>query len=81
MTLEELITDLKAAGANENIIKLAMNCYELGYLDGWIDAREAQSKAQPDELPAEILERPATRRELPAYMRSVPGVVTVARAE
>lgn len=30
MTLAELITDLKAAGANENTIKLALNCYELG---------------------------------------------------
>lgn len=30
MTLEELITDLKAAGANENTLRLAMNCYELG---------------------------------------------------
>lgn len=30
MTLDELITDLKAAGANENTLRLAMNCYELG---------------------------------------------------
>jgi hypothetical protein len=30
---------------------------------------------QKPDLPADILERPATRRELPAYMRSVPGVV------
>jgi hypothetical protein len=30
MTLDQLITDLKAAGANENTIRLAMNCYELG---------------------------------------------------
>ena len=30
MTLQELITDLKAAGANENTLRLAMNCYELG---------------------------------------------------
>lgn len=30
MTLQELITDLKAAGANENTVRLAMNCYELG---------------------------------------------------
>ncbi len=30
MTLEELITDLKAAGANANTMQLAMNCYELG---------------------------------------------------
>lgn len=30
MTLQELITDLKAAGANENTMQLAMNCYELG---------------------------------------------------
>lgn len=30
MTLGELITDLKAAGANENTIRLAMNCYQLG---------------------------------------------------
>lgn len=37
MTLQELITDLKAAGANENTICLAMNCYELGKGDG-VDA-------------------------------------------
>lgn len=30
MTLQELITDLKAAGANENTVRLAMNAYELG---------------------------------------------------
>lgn len=30
MTLQELITDLKAAGANENTIQLARNCYDLG---------------------------------------------------
>lgn len=33
MTLQELITDLKAAGANENTIRLALNCYELGKQD------------------------------------------------
>lgn len=33
MTLQELITDLKAAGANENTLRLAMNCYELGQKD------------------------------------------------
>lgn len=37
MTLQELITDLKAAGANANTIRLAMNCYELGKGDG-VDA-------------------------------------------
>lgn len=33
MTLQELITDLKAAGANDNTMQLAMNCYELGQRD------------------------------------------------
>lgn len=37
--------------------------------------RLRKSEPVQDELPAEILNRPATRRELPAYMRSVPGVV------
>ena len=32
MTLAELITDLKAAGANENTVRLAMNCYRLGLI-------------------------------------------------
>lgn len=40
MTLAELITDLKAAGANKNTIKLALNCYELG-------KAEAQSNQEP----------------------------------
>lgn len=40
MTLAELITDLKAAGANENTIKLALNCYELG-------KAEAQAEQEP----------------------------------
>jgi len=40
MTLQELITDLKAAGANENTLRLAMNCYELGQKD----EREACAK-------------------------------------
>ena len=30
MTLEELIMDLRAAGANNNTIRLAINCYEIG---------------------------------------------------
>lgn len=34
MTIQELITDLKAAGANENTLRLAMNCYELGQQEG-----------------------------------------------
>lgn len=33
MTLQELITDLKAAGCNDNTLRLAMNCYELGQAD------------------------------------------------
>ena len=40
MTLQELITDLKAAGANENTLRLAINCYELGQKD----MREACAK-------------------------------------
>lgn len=42
MTLAELITDLKAAGANENTVRLAMNCYQLG--------REEVVYAGPSEL-------------------------------
>lgn len=30
MTLEELLMDLRAAGANNNTIRLAINCYEAG---------------------------------------------------
>ena len=30
MTLEELLMDLRAAGANNNTIRLAINCYEVG---------------------------------------------------
>ena len=30
MTIEELLTDLRAAGANNNTIRLAINCYEVG---------------------------------------------------
>lgn len=30
MNLEELLMDLRAAGANNNTLQLAMNCYELG---------------------------------------------------
>lgn len=40
MTLEELITDLKAAGANENTLRLALNCYQLGR----VNEREACAK-------------------------------------
>jgi hypothetical protein len=40
MTLQELITDLKAAGANDNTLHLALNCYELGQRD----EREACAK-------------------------------------
>ena len=31
--LEELIMDLRAAGANKNTIRLAINCYESGRED------------------------------------------------
>lgn len=43
MTLQELITDLKAAGANENTMQLAMNCYELGLKN----AMQAQPEQEP----------------------------------
>lgn len=33
MTLQELITDMKAAGANDNTLHLALNCYELGRME------------------------------------------------
>lgn len=33
MTLQELIIDLKAAGANDNTLHLALNCYELGRME------------------------------------------------
>jgi hypothetical protein len=33
MTLQELIIDLKAAGANDNTVKLAMNCYQIGRME------------------------------------------------
>ena len=45
MTLDELITDLKAAGANENTVRLAMNCYELG----------KQEQAQKQEPVAKVV--------------------------
>lgn len=41
MTLQELITDLKAAGANDNTLHLALNCYELGKAD----ANEAANRS------------------------------------
>lgn len=44
---------------------------KLYYLADEVDALLAQA----DDVPAEILERDASRRELPAYLRSVPGVV------
>ena len=51
MNLEELITDLKAAGASENTIKLAMNCYDLGkkeilYMPPYPMAQEAVDSFQ-----------------------------------
>lgn len=44
VTLAELITDLKAAGANENTVRLAMNCWTAGQLD----MREKASKLMED---------------------------------
>lgn len=44
MTLQELITDLKAAGANDNTMQLAMNCYELGLKNATEVEREACAK-------------------------------------
>lgn len=47
-SLQELITDLKAAGANENTVRLAMNCYELGKTD----EREACANDKADSFVA-----------------------------
>ena len=44
--------------------------------ENWLERVRACLAIEP-ELPADILERPATRRELPAYLRSVPGVVVL----
>lgn len=50
MTLEELIADLKAAGANENTMQLAINCYELGLKNATEVERSACAKVAEDEL-------------------------------
>jgi hypothetical protein len=43
MNVEQLITDLKAAGANENTLRLAMNCYELGQKEGELSATKVHA--------------------------------------
>lgn len=53
MTLDELITDLKAAGANENTMQLAMNCYELGLANAQRKAL-AQPEQEPDKYVMDI---------------------------
>ena len=71
MTLDELITDLKAAGANENTIRLAMNCYNLGYEDGnkaamnaswsrkhWTEYEHDLVKAERNRLADELQKMP-----------------------
>lgn len=42
-----------------------------------VGAHHALNKHKHPPVPEEIMERDAQRRELPAYMRSVPGVVSV----
>lgn len=60
MTLQELITDLKAAGANENTVRLAMNCYELGKGDGvdaeWVARRTKAAVDAEREACAKVAE-------------------------
>lgn len=63
MTLQELITDLKAAGANENTMQLAMNCYELGR----VNEREQLLAVCSDAVVAEREACAKVAEQHPAY--------------
>jgi hypothetical protein len=58
MTLQELITDLKAAGANDNTLRLALTCYELGKGHGvdaeWVSRRTKHAVEQEREACAKV---------------------------
>lgn len=67
MTLDELITDLKAAGVNENTLRLAMNCYELGLKNSryvtwtkshWTEYEHELVKAERNRLADELQKMP-----------------------
>ena len=57
MTLEELLMDLRAAGANTNTLQLAMNCYELGLKNG------EKSAAQTHKMFCDLAVAAAVRAE------------------
>lgn len=79
MTIDELITDLKAAGANENTLRLAMNCYEMGkqesddltiaYMCGFQKGKD-QAKSQQSGLCSTATPRQALTQELDAHKKN-----------
>jgi len=71
MTLQELIIDLKAAGANDNTLHLALNCYELGKGHGvdaeWVARRTKHAVEQEREACAMVCDG-AHPNTLPAML-------------
>lgn len=71
MTLQEIITDLKTAGANDNTLRLAMNCY----LMGEVNEREACAMlavgAKIDFAPPNIDAVTAYNEALDRYAESI----------
>jgi hypothetical protein len=63
MTLQELITDLKAAGANDNTMQLAMNCYELGLANA---QRKPLTSKQIREIEVDVALNPSFDYPTPA---------------
>lgn len=55
---------------------ITLHCLNMDHALRMADARLKALNSNPPEL-GDVLEREAQRRELPAYMRSVPGVVAV----
>lgn len=72
MTLDELITDLKAAGANENTLRLAMNCYQL--------AREELIYSSPDEWVLAAINEERKKCAV-QYAKTMRDAIAVAKAD
>jgi hypothetical protein len=89
MTLDELITDLKAAGANENTIKLAMNCYEFGQSDArnmiWTQAHWTEYEhaivAAEREACAKVCEEYETANDITATWLNIVAEAIRARGQ
>lgn len=63
MNLDQLMTQLKDAGANENTLNLAKNCFELGRANAGMEMVDMIKKAFIDGYTQALNERDAEQQK------------------